>query len=156
MKSFSVRFLVVIVAAELVSSFVVWHGTPTDWKGHPLSFWYFEMLRIRYWCGFVLAFAGLWMIGWIGLRRLSSTVIPVLLAVLCALPTEMMTSIYFWRSLRPNQASYLGWYDSRQYLREHLVSWAVVLAISGLCLWYLGYRKHQSRTPVPTVRSIEQ
>ena len=71
MKSFSVRFLVVIVVAELVSSFVVWHGTPTDWKGHPLSFWYFEMLRIRYWCGFVLAFAGLWMIGWNGLRRLN-------------------------------------------------------------------------------------
>jgi hypothetical protein len=156
MKSFLIRFLLFIVAAELIASFAVWHGMPTDWKGQPPSFWYFEMLRSRYWCSFGLAFAGLWVIGWLGLRRLSATVIPVSLAVLCALGTEVMTSIYFWRSLPPNQASYLGWYDSRQYFREHFVSWIVVLAISGLCLWYLGHRKHQSQTTVPVIEGNAQ
>jgi hypothetical protein len=151
-KNFSIRFLLFIIAAELLASFAVWHGTPTDWKAQPLSFWHFEAVRIRYWSGFGLAFAALWVIGWLSLRRLSATVLPVLLALLCAISTEMMTSIYFWRSLPPNQASYLGWYDSRQYFGEHLVSWIVVLAISGLCLWYWNRR----RAPQPDTHTTAE
>jgi hypothetical protein len=56
-KNFLIRVLLFIVAAELIASLAVWHGTPTDWRGRPLSFWYFEMLRLRYWIGFGLAFA---------------------------------------------------------------------------------------------------
>lgn len=145
MKGFPVGLLLFMVAAELLASFAVWHGTPTDWGGPPLRFWYFEMLRLRYWCGFGLAFASLWVIGWLSLRRLSATRVHVLLGLLCALGTEVMTSIYFWRSLSLNQASFLGWYGLRQYVREHLECWIVVSAISGLCLWYLGYRKHRSQ-----------
>jgi hypothetical protein len=145
MKNFSIRFLMFIVAAELIASFAVWHGTPTDWRGQTPSFWFFEMRRLQYWGSFAIAFAGLWVIGWLALRRLSTTVIPVVLAVLCALSTEVLTSIYFWRSLLLNQASYLGWYDSRRYLNEHLASWVVVLAISGVCLWYLEHNKHRNQ-----------
>jgi len=152
-KSFSVRFLLCIFAAELLASFAVWSGTPTDWEGPPLSFWHFEMLRLQYWCAFGLVAAGLWAIGWLSLRRLSTRVVPLLLAALCALATEVMTSIYFWRSLSLSQALFLGWDGFRQYLREHLESWVVVLAISGVCLWYLGRRKLQSQAAVRVVES---
>jgi hypothetical protein len=156
MKSFSIRFLLFIAAAELIASFAVWHGTPTDWKGQPPSFWYFEMLRLRYWCAFGLAFAILWVVGWLGLRRVSTTVIPIAVAVLCALATEVITSVYFLRSLRPDQASYLGWYDSRIYFREHLFSWVVLLVVFLICLWYLGHRQRQLRGTVPGIEGNVQ
>lgn len=148
MKSLSIRWLLFIVAAELVASFAVWHGTPTDWKGEPPHFWYFEMLRLWHWLGFGIGFAALWVIGWLSLRRVSAIVIPLVLAILCALGTEVITSIYFWRSLSSSQTSYLGWPNFRQYVLEHLVSWTVVLVISGLSMWYLGYRKHHSGAAV--------
>ena len=148
MKSLSIRWLLFLVAAELVASFAVWHGTPTDWKGEPPHFWYFEILRLRYWLSFGLLFAGVWVIGWLGLRRFSATLIPAVLGGLCSVATEVMTSIYFWRSLSSNQASYLGWSDFRRYFWEHLVSWIVVLVISGLCLWYW---EHKSRSAVPAI-----
>ncbi len=132
-----------IIAAELVASFAVWRGTPTDWRGEPLHFWYFEMLRLRYWLGFALGFAALWVIGWLGLRRVSAFVMPLILAMLCALGTEVMTSIHFWKSLSLNQTGFLGWYDFRQYIWDHLFFWAVTLLISGLAAWYLRYRKRR-------------
>jgi hypothetical protein len=144
MRSLSIRLLLFIAAAEIVASFAVWHGTPTDWTGETPYFWHFEILRLRYWCSFGLLSAGLWVIGRLGLRRFSATAIPAVLEVLCSLGTEVMTSIYFWRSLSSNQASYLGWPDFRRYFWEHLVSWIVVLVISGLCLRYLQHRKHPS------------
>lgn len=156
MKNLSIRWLLFIVAAELIASFAVWHGTPTDWKGKPPHFWYFEILRLRYWFGFGLLFASVWVIGWLSVRRFSVALIPAVLCVLCAVATEVMTSIYFWRSLSSNQASYLGWSDSRQYFREHLVSWVVVVVIAGLFLWYLGHRKQQSPTAGPAVEGNAQ
>ena len=140
MRSLSLRWLLFILVAEIVASFAAWHGTPKDWRGKPPHFWYFEVLRLRYWCGFGLLFTGLWVIGWLGLRRSSPTVIPAVLLGLCSLGTEAMTSFYFWRSLSSDQASYLGWSDFRRYFWEHLVSWIVVLVISVLCTWYLRHR----------------
>jgi hypothetical protein len=142
-KNFLIRVLLFIVAAELIASLAVWHGTPTDWRGRPLSFWYFEMLRLRYWIGFGLAFAVFWVFAWLSLHRLSARLIPLLLAVPCAVATEVTTSIYFWKSLPTNEASYLGWYALRPYVGEHLISWVAVLGMSGLCIWYLEYRKHR-------------
>ena len=135
MKSFSIRLLLFIVAAELIASFAVWHGTPTDWRGQPLSFWFFEMLRLKYFGSFGLAFAGFWLIAWLGLRRHSARVAPALLGAVCLLGTELMTSIYFWRSLSSNQVGYLGWPSPRRYCWEHLISWGLVLVIVGLCFW---------------------
>jgi hypothetical protein len=151
-RSLSIRWLLLILAAEILASFAVWSGTPTDWRGEPLHFWYFETLRLRYWCGFGLLFAGLWVIGSLGLRRFSPTVIPAVLAALCSLGTEVMTSTYFWRSLSWNQASCLGWSYFRGYFSDHLVSWVVVLVISGLCGWYLRHREHRSRTAAPLTK----
>lgn len=153
MRSLFIRWLLFILAAEIVASFAAWHGVPTDWRGKPPHFWYFEILRLRYWCGFGLLFAGLWAIGWLGLRRFSPTAIPAMLAALCSLGTEVVTSIYFWRSLSSSQASYLGWSDFRRYFWEHLVSWIVVLIISGLCVWYLRHKGHHSRSVVPPIES---
>jgi hypothetical protein len=151
-KSLSIRWLLFITAAELLASFAVWHGTPTDWKGEAPHFWYFEILRLQYWCGFGLLFAGLWVIGWLAFRRFSARVIPAALGVVCSLGTEVMTSIYFWRSLSSNQASYLGWSAFRRYFSEHLVSWVLILVISGLCLWYLRSRRRTSHTDIATMR----
>jgi len=150
-RSLSIRWLSLIVSAEILASLAAWRGTPTDWRGQSLHFWYFEVLRLRYWWKFGLLFVGLWLIGWVGLRRFSATVVPAVLGVLCSLGTEVMTSIYFWRSLSSSQASYLGWSDFRRYLWEHLASWIVVLVIFGLCLWYLRHAQHQSRSAVPPV-----
>lgn len=146
-KILSIRWLLFLVAVELMASFVVWHGTPTDWKGEPPHFWYFEIWRLRYWCGFGLVFASAWVIGWFGLRRFSATVIPALLGVLCAFATEVATSVYFWSSLSWNQASYLGWPDFQQYFKEHLISWVVVLVILGLSVWHLWNRRWRVGSP---------
>jgi hypothetical protein len=152
MRSLSIRLLSLVAAAEIVASFATWHGTPMDWTGEPLHFWHFEVLRLRYWCGFGLLFAGLWAIGWLGLRRFSAIAIPAVLGALCSLATEVMTSTYFWRSLSSDQTNYLGWYDFRRYFWEHLVSWMVVLVIPGLCLSYLRHRKHRWRAAVASAR----
>jgi hypothetical protein len=151
-KSSSIRSLLFVLAAELFASFAVWHGTPTDWRGEPPSFWHFEILRLRYWCGFGLSSAGLWVIAWLGLRRLSHAALtPALLGALCALGTEVMTSIYFSKSLSSNQANYLGWASFQIYLCEHLVSWIAFLLV-GFAIWHFWSRMHRARRATPTMQ----
>ena len=121
-----------------------------DWAGEPFHFWYFEGLRSAYWFGFGLFFAGVYLIGWLWLRRFSAVLVPAILGVICSIATEVMTSIYFWRSLSSNQANDLGWPNFREYFSEHLVSWAVVLVILGPCLWYLQHRRRSSHGHMAT------
>ena len=134
--------LLSIPVAEVLASFAVWHGTPTDWPDQPLHFWAFEIWRLQYWCSFTLLFAGLWLFVWMGLRRHSATLILVVWGAVCALGLEVLTSFYFWKSLSSTRyIEFLGWFDFRQYFLQHLVSWGAVVSILGLWLWYLQNKK---------------
>lgn len=146
-KPWSICLLLLIVAAEVVASMAVWSGTPTDWVGEPLHFWGFEILRMRYWFGFELPIAGLWVAGWICLRRRLAAPTLVLMGA-CALGAEVMTSLYFWKSLTVAQVGYLGWPSLQGYVVEHLISW-VVVTLLGLAGWYLYAYVRRRRIQVP-------
>ena len=38
---------IALLIAQIASSFLSWHGTPTDWLGEPLHFWTFELWRLN-------------------------------------------------------------------------------------------------------------
>jgi hypothetical protein len=133
-----------LLAAEVSASFLVWSGTPTDWIGEPLHFWRFEISRLQYWALFFSLSALLWIIGWYGLHRRVPGVAMGLLGAVLAVVVEALTSIWYWRQLPWNQASYLGWSYFPRYFREHLISWAVVLLV-GLALWFLWNKRPGAR-----------
>lgn len=138
-------YCVLLVIAELLASFAVWHGTPTDWTGQRLRFWEYERVRLGYWAIFLLLFGVLWM----GLRRLLSQRLGRnALAAACSGGLEMVTSLAFWKRLPTNQAVYLGWPNVTKYVLEHLVAWALFW-VFGLGLWHLLKRvgsKHSMDT----------
>ena len=139
-----------LLVAEVIASLGVWHGTPTDWRGESPHFWTFEVLRLQYWFLFGLSFAGIWMAEWVDSRRRSLALMLAIVGAACVLGTEVLTSIYFWKRLAPNEAEYLGWPDLRRYIYEHLSVWAVVMLL-GMGLWYLWKRrKKQQHTSVRT------
>src|SRR4051794_32801568 len=134
-KGFAIGLLLLAVSAELVASVAVWHGTPTDWTGEPLHFWEVELSRLRYWCETALVFAGLWLIGWIFLYRRFAA--PALVALGgCALAADVITSVYFWKSLNPAHVGYLGWSSLPRYIEEHLISW-IIVTLLALTIWYV-------------------
>ena len=137
-----------LLAVEVVASAGMWHGTPTDWRGEPPHFWLFEVLRLQYWLLFGLSFAGIWIIEWMSSRRRFPARVLAVLGAAAVLGTEVLTSIYFWKRLSPNETEYLGWLDLRQYTYEHLTVWAVVMLL-GMGLWYLWRRRKRRHLSVP-------
>jgi hypothetical protein len=132
--------LAVALAAEVLASVAVWHGTPTDWPGEGLHFWQFELLRLGYWsfcCG--LAGVGLCASHKIAGLRLSNR---QSLALFCSLflGVEAATSLLFWKGLTLPQVGYLGWPDYQRYILDHLISWVVSVALVGLSAWLLMRR----------------
>jgi uncharacterized membrane protein YjdF len=140
----AVVYLSLFLVAEIVASGAVWHDTPTDWGNEHLSFWVFERMRFRRLSPVFLIFASLSVVGWIACRHFSSALlVSNLLTAVCALGTEVLTSVYFWKQLSVSQTQYLGWIDHQRYIIEHLVSWAVVV-LGGLGLLHvtgMGKRK---------------
>jgi hypothetical protein len=116
-------------SAEVLASFFIWRGAPTDWTGQPPRFWSFELWRLQYWGLFFSLSASLWVIAWFRLRRRSGKIGLALLGAILAVAVEVLTSILYWKQLLPVQASYLGWSSFQRYLGEHLISWIVVLLI---------------------------
>ncbi|MEO8659379.1 MAG: hypothetical protein ABI693_12975 [Bryobacteraceae bacterium] len=148
-KSLVIRLALLAAVAEVVSSMAVWHGTPTDWIGAPLRFWDSEVSRLRYWCVSKLLFAALWVIGWLCLhRRLAAPALAALGG--CALGADVMTSLYFWKSLSAVQVGYLGWPSLQRYIGEHLISW-VIVTLLGLAAWLFSARRRRIHVPPPLV-----
>jgi hypothetical protein len=143
MRSTFLRLLFLFAAAEMLASMAVWSGTPTDWgNNEPLHFWHFEALRLGYWFGFGVVFACVWAISWAAMRRYYRSLELLLLA--CALGTELMTSVYFRRSLSVVEAGFLGWPSSGQYVEDHLLSW-IVVTLLGLAVFYFCKRCRRAR-----------
>lgn len=84
-----------LLAAEVIASLGLWHGTPTDWRGEPLHFWFFEDVRLQYWCLFGLSFTGIWIAEWMTSRRRFLARVLAVFGAVCVLGTEVLTSIYF-------------------------------------------------------------
>ena len=141
-----VLFCLLLWAVEVIASFSVWSGAPTDWVGEPPRFWSFEMWRLQYWALFFSLSALLWVAGWYVLHRRAHKIALGLLGAVLAVAVEVFTSICYWKQLPWSQASYLGWSNFRRYFWEHLISWVVVLFL-GLAVWYF-WNKRRGAHPV--------
>ena len=140
------RFLtscLVLAVAEVLASLLIWTGAPTDWVGEPPHFWTYELWRLQYWTLFFAGSAFLWIVAWGGLRRWLPKIVFGLLALALAAAAELLTSLWFWRRLNWNEASFVGWSYFPSYFRDHLIWWAVVVAL-GLGLWYFYKRRPQA------------
>ena len=151
MKTLLLRILF-LLAAEVIASVGVWSGTPTDWRGEPPHFWSFEVLRLQYWCLFGLSFTAVWVAEWMISRRCLLVRVLAVSGAACALGTEVLTSLYFWRRLPLNENAYFGGVDLRGYTEVHLALW-VLVSLLGLGFWYLWNRRKGQRPAVPTAAS---
>jgi hypothetical protein len=140
MKIKFVTSALVLVVAEVLASFFVWSGAPTDATGPPPRFWSFEMWRLQYWAIFFSLAALLWAVSWYGIHRRVRMIGMGLLGAALAVGVEVLTSVWYWRQLTWTQASYLGWSYFPRYFWEHLISWLLVVSI-GVALWYVWNRR---------------
>lgn len=140
-----------ILAAEVLASSALMHGPPTDWLGKPPSFWHFEALRLQYWCLFGLSFTAIWSVEWMTSHRRFRTRVLAALGTACVLGTEVLTSIYSWKRLSPNETQYLGWPwpNLRQYTYDHLITWAVLIVFE-VGFWYLWRKRKRHHPAIPT------
>jgi hypothetical protein len=140
MKIKFVRTALLLVVAEVLSSFFVWRGAPMDGAGPPPRFWTFEMWRLEYWAIFFSPAALLWVVSWYGVHRRVGAIGMGLLGAVLAVATEVLTSVWYWRQFTWSQASYLGWSYFTTYFWEHLISWFVVVSV-GAALWYIWNKR---------------
>ena len=137
----------VFVISEMLGSFGVWHGTPTDWRGMPLRFWHYEFWRLAYWIPMALGACVVVSTFWYfvpSLRRYS-VMLPVVLA--SALSIEGITSVVYWHALSVEQASFVGWSNEFNYVRDHLECWAIGLLISTGA-WLFWMRRNRTEEPI--------
>jgi hypothetical protein len=132
-----------LFTSEIVSSFLSWHGTPTDWLGEPLHFWSFELWRLQSWAMFFVAGIALWILFWRAVHRRVHEITLWLLASALAVAIEVLTTRRYWRQLSWRESAYLGISYFRGYLWEHLIGWVVALL---LVLAILYYRERRVRT----------
>ena len=126
------RFILCCMAlliAEIVSSFLSWHGTPTDWLGEPLHFRTFELWRLQSWAMFFVAGVALWLLCRRALHRRVHETALWLLASALAVAIEVLTTLRYWRQLSWRESAYLGISYFRGYLWEHLIGWVVALLL---------------------------
>ena len=94
-----IRCCTALLTAEIVSSFLSWHGTPMDWVGEPLHFWTFELWRLQSWAIFFVAGVGFWLICWRAFHRRAHEIGLWLLASALAVAVEVLTTVRYWRQL---------------------------------------------------------
>lgn len=130
-------------AADIVASLLVWKGAPTDWSGEPPHFWTYELWRLKYWSAFFVLSALLWIIVWKLLGRRIHKPAIWLFAVSLAVAVEISTSIWYWRQLPSTQASYLGWSYFPSYFRAHAIAWSscLLLCLAFFYLWVRSRRR---------------
>jgi hypothetical protein len=139
-------YCLLLMIAEVLASFAVWHGTPTDWAGARLRFWTFEGFRLGYWATFLLLFGAILA----GLQRLLLKRLGLtFLIAACSGGIEVATSLTFWKRLSTDRAGYLGWPNLTRYVLDHLVAWTLLWAF-GLGLWHL-LRRVGLRRSVDTI-----
>jgi hypothetical protein len=144
-----------LFVCEVLASFLVWSGIPTDWLGEPPYFWHFERARLEYWALFFVPACLVFVIGSYTLRSRTRTNVLWLLAAVLAAGVETSTSVVFWRQLPRVQASYLGWPSFGTYFRDHLVSWTAFLLI-GFLLSHLWLRKGKKHLVAPSANPSAQ
>jgi hypothetical protein len=132
-----------VLAADIAASAAVWSGTPTDWPWPPPRFWISESSRLVYWCIFSLPCVSVWVITRARVAHRLAGLIVDAVAIFCLLGTEILTSIFFWRTLDWMKGAGLGHPTLREYAREHSIFWvaALLLCITLQYLW--SKRKRQ-------------
>src|SRR5215831_1549972 len=131
-----IRCCAASLTAEIVSSFLSWRGTPTDWLVEPLHFWTFELRRLQSWAIFFVACVALWLFCWLAVRRRVHEIALWLLASALAVVIEVLTTLRYWRQLSWGESAYLGISYFRGYLWEHLIGWVVALLLVLAILYY--------------------
>jgi hypothetical protein len=136
-----------LLSAEIVSSFLSWRGTPTDWLGEPLHFRTFELWRLQSWAMFFVAGVALWLLCWRAVHRRVHEIALGLLASALAVAIEVLTTLSCWRQLSWRESVYLGISYFRGYLCEHLIGWVVALLLVLGILYYWERRVRNAPRP---------
>src|SRR5580693_8948080 len=135
-----------LLAAEVLASASIWCGTPRDWSGDRLHFWTFQVPRLPYWAlSFLLATSG-WLVVWYVMRSRPRRILLSLLAIFLAIEVEASTSIWCWRKLPWTTTTCGTLTNFRYYFWEHLISWAVTMAL-GLIILQLAAFTQRLREP---------
>jgi len=148
--------------AEFTASWWIWARAPSDsirvW--YP-GFWAFEAGRLHYWVPALASVLCLSIVAWYATRSQGHLITYWLSGVVLAVLSEVLTSAWYWRSVRASHLRHLfqsiwyshravqaggnGWYSFGIYLWCHLVPWAVVL-LSGIILWILVEQRTRRET----------
>ena len=131
----------VLLNTEIVSSFLSWHGTLTDWLGEPLHLWTFELWRLQSWAMFFIAAVAFWLLCWRAVHHQVHEMALWVFAVALAVVVEVSTTLRYWRQLSWTESAYLGISYFRGYLLEHLIGWVVSLLLFLTTLYYWERRK---------------
>jgi len=146
-KSALILLLATLLVADVVGSGAIWRGAPLD-SSMKLSFWHFEVIRLRYWV-IVVSFSA--MVGLITNRcfplflsraktKANSRIHQIaigLTTVLVATVVEVSTSLWYWRSSPWTQSGCSEDPNcpygllSMDYLSGHLVGWAGTVLVSA-------------------------
>jgi hypothetical protein len=142
-----IRYCAALLTAEIASSFLSWHGTPTDWRGEPLHFWIFELWRLQSWALFFGACVVLWFFCWRAFHPRVRDIGLWLLAGVLAVSIEVLTTVRYWRQLSWTESAYLGISYFRSYLWEHLSGWIVALLLISSILYSLERQRERRFGP---------
>jgi len=155
--------LIAILGAELVASWWLWGGAPTDTlRVSYVGFWSYEIGRLSCWMAFLPLFVVAWLIVWRGLswaiHPKSSWLFYLLVSAvqILALALEVSTSVRYWHSSssigvrnlytsiwywhRVPSPSDQGWPSLKGYILNHAFAWVVAILIFEILL-YLEYRR---------------
>ena len=167
----SLLFILVALVAEVLASWRIWGGAPTDTLRVAYSgFWSYEVGRLLCWTILSAVFltAGL-IASRVSSRRARtdpghrSALLLFGTAQLLALSLEISTSVVYWnaQSSRPTrdlyssiwhwhripQLSDQGWPSLKGYIGDHALAWATVLLIAEALVWVV-FRKGETKRSV--------
>jgi hypothetical protein len=162
MRTRLAAFVSFLFIAEVVASWWVWGGAPTDTiRVRYSDYWAFEAGRLRYWIPIVLTALVVLGIPVYARVRSRGQFARLLLAAVLGLVTELATTFLYWRSPgssvirglyqsiwvgnRLPHSRELGWLSFRVYLCDHLVPWALALFVAVIA-WVFFDRKAWSVT----------
>jgi hypothetical protein len=155
----SIIFSLFVLVAELMASWWLWRGAPTDTLrvSYP-GFWRYEVGRLLCWSVLSLLCAVIWLIVSLGMHggARKEVKVALLVGLLLACALEVSTSMLYWNSRsslpvrdlygsvwywhRVPQSSDQGWPSLKGYLWDPALAWAVLILIPQ-ALWCLAGRK---------------